>query len=141
MPLKRTPRKLAARLLLYLGIALAALALCAFAAWVFIATGTNPPASRWGAFAVFTPFVFWFVARQCRRYWRRLSFWLTAAALLAAHVGLFAFVLTRYPEWPPVWFAPVSIVEIGLLILVLDKLLGGGHSRLRRNHRQSERSH
>jgi hypothetical protein len=120
--LNPTPRQVAARLPLYVGLALAVLLACGLVTWALVATGLQLPPRRWGAFAVFTPFVFWFVVRQSRRHWRRASFWLAAAGLLACHIGLFALVLTEYPEWPPVWFAPVSIVEVGILSVALDRL-------------------
>lgn len=133
MPLKQKHR-IGKRVLIDLGVGLAIIGAAALLLVFTFATGIRVP-SRWVAFLFFTPFIFWFVARQCRRCWHQLSFWLAIMALLAAHIGLFTFVLTRYPEWPPVWFAPISIVEIGLLSIALDKLMredGVNHARGKR---------
>ena len=118
------------RLLVDVGVGLGIITAAALLLVFSIVTGKGVP-SRWGAFAVFTPFVFWFVVRQSRRHWHQPSFWLATTVLLVAHIGLFVFVLTRYPDWPPIWFAPVSIVEVGLFSLTLDKLVARGWRRHR----------
>lgn len=96
--------------LLYIGIALAVLAV--FAAVIVLSKGTVGRLSgAWMGLVVFTFGLFWVVVRQSREYWRRPGFWLAITGLLALHVLAFISVLRVYPQWREIWFVPVVVVE------------------------------
>jgi hypothetical protein len=82
------------------------------------------PSVRWWSLAGTTALVFWAVVKQFRHHWHRLSFWLEIAGLLAAHLSAYTVVLLRVPRWRLVWFVPASVVEGGVLVLVLAKVAG-----------------
>jgi hypothetical protein len=118
-----TLRKIAQRLFLYVGIALAVLAV--FAAAIVLskgAVGCVPGA--WMALAVFTCGLFWVTIKQSRAYWRRLGFWLAIVGLLVVHLLVFVAILRAYPQWRQIWFVPVVIVEGGLFWAILYLLFG-----------------
>jgi hypothetical protein len=75
---------------------------------------------------IYTPIVFWYVARQYRRLWRRPSFWLTLSGLLVLHLLAFTLVLRNYPV-RPFWFMMIAIVEVALIPIVLDLVLPRPH--------------
>ncbi len=81
------------------------------------------PAVRWWSLAGTTALIFWAVVKQFRHHWHRLSFWLKVAGLLAIHLLAYAVLLSRFPEWRLLWFVPLSVVEGGLLVLVLGRFV------------------
>jgi O-antigen/teichoic acid export membrane protein len=96
---------------------------------LYAAIGPFPwmPSVRWWSLAGTTAIVFWVAVKQYRRYWRRFSFWLNVSGLLAIHVLIYTLVLLRVPEWRLLWFVPPSVVEAGLLVLILHKLVEHSH--------------
>ena len=116
-----TLAKIARKILLYVGLAIAALVVFAQLALVSIRTGIMIP-GRWFGLAFWTPFLFWWVLKPLKRYWKRRSFWLAVSSLLMLHFLGFSAALLRYPAWPLIWFAPCSIVEAGVFTVVLIKL-------------------
>jgi hypothetical protein len=111
----------ARRLLLYVGIALAALAAFALIFALSIRTGIVIP-GRWIGLVMWTAIVFGVVVRARRKYWTLPIFWLAVAGLLIIHLLAFALVLNTYPQWRPLWFIPVAIGEAAMLGAVLDTL-------------------
>lgn len=100
--------------------------LCLAAAIIaYAAVGPFPwvPAVRWWSLAGTTVIVFWVAVKQYRRHWHEISFWLKVAALLAVHVLAYTVVLLMLPDWRLLWFVPPSVVEAGLLVLVLNRLV------------------
>jgi len=85
------------------------------------------PSFRWLQLAVFTAIVFGDLVRQFRRSWRQLTFWLCTGALLAAHIGIYAVLFIRVTEWRVIWFLPLSIAELVVLLWLFDAL-GYGHA-------------
>lgn len=115
--------------LLYLGLALIGLAVITLAIVLSIRMGIVIP-SRWLGLAFWTPALFWWITKPLKRHWRRPAFWGALIGLLVLHLLALTAVLLRYPRWPLVWFAPVSIVEAALFTVILIKLFDGGdHSR------------
>jgi hypothetical protein len=80
------------------------------------------PSVRWWGLAVITGLLFGMVANQYRPYWRRRSFWLTLGGLIAVHLCAWTLVLLRASQWGLLWFVPPGMVEVGLIVLLLDKL-------------------
>jgi len=113
--------KVVQRFLLYVGIALAVLAV--FAVAIVLSKGAKVPGA-WIALAVFTSGLFWVTIRQSRAYWRRLGFWLAIAGLLVVHLLVFVVVLRAYPQWRGIWFMPLVIIEGGLFGAILYLLFG-----------------
>jgi hypothetical protein len=115
--------KIAQRLLLYVGIALAVLV--GFAAAIVLSKGAKI-SGDWIALAVYTSGLFWITLRQSRGYWRIPSFWFAIAGLLIVHLLAFVALLRAYPEWRGIWFWPIVIVEGGLFGEILYLLFGNG---------------
>lgn len=121
------------RLLAYVGIGLVLATLLFVAGWYGASKGINGPPVRWIGLVCITPIVFWYPAREYRRYWHRLAFWLTLASMVTLHIIGFAALLTRFPGWRLLWFVPTTLIEGWAVILVLDATLRFGHGR-RGNH-------
>ena len=83
----------------------------------------------WIGFAGYTGLLFWVVARQGRPHWYRRNFWLVILAFLAIHCFVFANMLRVYPEWRPIWFWPITIVEAAVLGAILEWLFPEKHAR------------
>lgn len=116
--------KLGTRFLLYVAIALGVLAACALFIAIAVYTGhAQRLPVGWFGLAGFTPLVFWVVVKSLKRHWKRLTFWFAVAALLVLHLFVFVAILLHFPEWPLLWFIPVSFVEAGLFVMALGKLL------------------
>ncbi|MGA7633607.1 MAG: hypothetical protein WCB11_22830 [Terriglobales bacterium] len=73
--------------------------------------------------AFWTGFLIWFVCRQERRYLRYGTFWMALAGLLAFHVAAFVVILRSYPEWRPVWFMFVVIIEAPLMTTAVEAVV------------------
>lgn len=119
------------RCLLYVGLALIFLAVFTLLAVLSVHTGIVVP-RRWAGLVFWTPFLFWWVVKPLKRHWKRPAFWWAVSGLLILHLLALCAVLVHYPQWPLVWFVPVSIVEAGLYTVVLIKLFD--HTRGRVSH-------
>jgi hypothetical protein len=75
--------KIVQRFLLYIGIALAVLAV--FAVAVMLSKGAKV-SSEWIGLAVYTSGLFWVTISISRKYWHCPSFWLVIAGLLLVHL-------------------------------------------------------
>ncbi len=113
--------KIVQRFLLYVGIALAALAVIAVC--IVLSHGAKVP-SAWLALAVFTTGLFWVTIRRSRIYWNRLGFWFAITGLFVVHLLVFVAALRAYPQWRGIWFMPVVIIEGGLFGAILYLLFG-----------------
>lgn len=120
-----TPKRV---LVLMLKIILLIMAGIAVAAALLFYAAVGPfawiPSVRWWSLAGTTVLVFWAVVKQFRRHWQRVSFWVEVGGLLGIHLFAYTILLLRVPEWRLLWFVPVSVVEGGLLVLVLAKVAG-----------------
>ena len=81
------------------------------------------PSIRWWSLAGTTAVVFWVAVKQYRRHWHRPSFWLKVSGLLALHLLAYVVILIKVPEWRLLWFVPPSVIEGGVLVLLLDKFI------------------
>jgi hypothetical protein len=99
----------------------------ALAAAILLYAAVGPfawmPSVRWSSLAGTTIIIFWVAVRQYRKYWRRFSFWLNVTGLLIIHLFVYTLVMLKVPEWRLLWFVPPSVVETGVLVLVLHKLI------------------
>jgi apolipoprotein N-acyltransferase len=124
MPLSQSAiGKIARRSLLYIGLALAALAVIGLLIAISVHTGTVFTGG-WIGLMVYAAGLFWVTIRQSREYWQRPSFWLAIAGLLVVHLLAFVVILRAYPQWRMIWFMPVVIVEGGLFGTTLYLLFG-----------------
>jgi len=118
--------KVVQRLFLYIGIALAVLAV--FAVVIVLIKGPKI-SGEWIGLGVYTSGLFWVIIRQSREYWRRPGFWLAIAGLLVVHLLVFLAILRAHPQWRMIWFMPIVIVEGGLFGGILYLLFGGRKHR------------
>ena len=113
------------RLLFYLFIAIAFLIAFAliFALMVRLGMiGNGVPRVGWFGLAAFTPIVFWNVIKPLKRHWKRVAFWSTVGALLLLHLAAFVQLLLHFPQFPLLWFIPLSMFEGALFWLILERL-------------------
>ena len=80
------------------------------------------PPVRWSVFVIFTALIFWDVVVDHRRNWRRAMFWLSLLGLFTFHTMGYALVLTKVVEFRAIWFLPISIAELVLLLQILRAL-------------------
>lgn len=112
------------RILLYVGLAVAFLLAFALVFALSVRTGVVFP-GRWVALVMWTAIIFAVLVRRRHEYWGRVKFWLAIGGMLVVHALAFTAVMKSYPEWRPIWFAPTSIVEAGLLGMLLNSLFRG----------------
>jgi len=115
--------KIVRRALLYIGLALAALAVIGLLIAISVHTGT-PFTGGWIGLVVYTSGLFLVTIRQTREHWHREGYWLAMGGLLVVHLLAFIAILRAYPEWRMIWFLPVVIVEGGLFGAILYLLFG-----------------
>ena len=125
-------RRLSERLWIFLSeglklltIAVGCLVVFGIAFFVWVKTGLirfHIPA-RWFGLFYWTCALLWVILRQCKGDLRRVKFWVVLLALLALHVGGFAFVLRSYPEWRAAWFVPIFLIEGSLLMAALHGIV------------------
>jgi len=124
------------RLLLYIGLALAALAAFALFFALSIRLGILDKVNGWFkggwvGFLVYTAGLFWITVRQSRRRWSHWSFWLAAAGLLTIHCLAFVAILRAYPDWRVIWFWPITVCEAGAFGGILAWLFPEKHRKPR----------
>jgi hypothetical protein len=120
--------KIVRRLLLYVGLALAGLAVIVLIIVVSNYTGIKPP-ERWVALAYWTLVLLIAGARVYREHWRHPELWLAMVGLLAIHLLAFVVILRSYPEWRAVWFGFTSLGELVFFRWILDAVLAHSRSR------------
>lgn len=129
-----TVSKVLRRLPIYLGLALAALAVMTLVVAVSIHFGLSGYLSGgWIGFVGYTGLLFWTVVRMSKQHWHHRSFWPVIAVLLTAHCYVFVSILRVYPEWRVIWFWPVTVVEAGVIGGTLEWLYPERHERRRRD--------
>jgi hypothetical protein len=103
------------RLLLYIGLAVAALTVFALFFALSIHLGiTDKITGGWIGFVGYTGLLFLITVRQSKRRWPHWSFWLVIACLLTIHSLAFVAILRIYPEWRMIWFWPTTVAEAGM---------------------------
>lgn len=90
----------------------------------YVENRDNPmmPAGRWMGWIGYTVLLGVFVARDHRRHWNRVSFWLALAGLLAVHTALYGVAFQAVRVWRAIWFLPISIAEYPVFLLALHWL-------------------
>ena len=106
-----------------MGFVLAFFAVCDLAIAFSLRTGTEL-SGGWFGLVGYTGVLFWVMAVRWREYWNRPRFWITVAGLLVIHLLGFGVILERYPGWRMIWFAPIIIVEAGIISTIFSALLG-----------------
>jgi hypothetical protein len=115
--------RLTRRHIIELGVeVLVALALVA-AAIFYAEIGPFPwmPSVRWWMLATTTATLVWLAAKQYRAHRRRLSFWLTLAALVAIHVSVWSVMILRTESFGLLWFVVAAPVEGAVVVFTLEK--------------------
>jgi hypothetical protein len=123
VPVKRILRSVVRRGLQLIGLVVAGVVV-AIVVGASVEYGDSPwlPSSRWLALIPYTVLVFGASIREFRLSWNRVSFWLCVAALVISHVGIYAVILIKAAEWRLIWFAPLSIAEVPLIVFILYSL-------------------
>jgi hypothetical protein len=86
------------------------------------ARGHWVPGLEWPFLSIFTVLTFVIPIREFRPSWKRRSFWLTIAGLVAVHLFAYSMALMRIAEWRIAWFVIVGAIEIPLIGQVLRML-------------------
>ena len=106
-------------------IAVGCLVIFAIAFFVWVKTGLlryNIPA-RWFGLFYWTCFLVWFICRQLKRDLKRAKFWVALLAFVAIHVGAFVVILRGYPEWRPIWFMLIALIEWPLIGIAVQSIV------------------
>jgi hypothetical protein len=111
------------RSFLYLGLAIGSLIIFTLIFALSVRTHTTIPA-RWVMLAVFTAVLAFGIIKASRKYWTHVSFWLICTCALTIHVAIFIYLLPLYPEFKPVWFLPIIVVEAGIFGVICNMMLG-----------------
>ncbi len=107
------------RILLYIGLALAALTVFALFFALTVHLGITEKVNSWFkggwiGFVAYTALLFWITVRQSRRRWHHWSFWFAIGCLLTIHCLAFVAILRIYLDWRVIWFWPITVVEAGI---------------------------
>jgi xanthine/uracil permease len=78
---------------------------------------------RWIMLAAFAGVLMFVLVKTHRDDWGRPVFWLICAGVLVAHLAVFIPVLRAYPEFRPIWWVPVVVVEGGFFGPICDTVL------------------
>ncbi len=135
-PKGRTLGWVVRRLVLYIGLAFASLAVFALFFALTSKLGVTDKINGWFrggwiGFLVFTALLFWVTVRQSRRRWGHRSFWLAIACLLTIHCLAFVAILRIYPDWRAIWFWPITVVEAGVFGVTLAWLFPERQARIK----------
>jgi hypothetical protein len=99
------------RSFLYLGLALAGLAVVT----LVVLTGKRYHISvpfQWIYLAVFTGALTYGIFKTSWEYCRRVSFWLLYLVSISVHLGAFIYLINLYPEFKPIWYIPIVLMEL-----------------------------
>jgi hypothetical protein len=121
MPLKMTFGQIVPRILLYLGLAFASLAILAIVFAVRVHTGIVIP-GQWVGLTTFTVVLIVATVQGSRQYWRDLAFWFILAGLLCLHSFAFILILRNFPDFRIIWHVPIVVFEAGIFGGVYDLL-------------------
>ena len=122
---KPAPRSFGNRILVDVALGMGIVVAAVLFALLSIYTGKTIPIG-WLGLGGFTPLLLWLVIRSQRRHWKRLEFWLAMTGLAVLHVLAFVAILMHYPQWPLLWFVPVTLLEAGVFIVILGKVFDDG---------------
>jgi hypothetical protein len=120
---KMTIARVIRRSLFYVGLALAGLAIFTLIFALSVRTHTSIP-GRWVMLATFTVLLGFGIIKPSRKYWARTSFWFICAGAIALHLVAFIYLLGVYPDFKPLWFLPIVIIEATIFGVVCSMILG-----------------
>src|SRR5262249_24778113 len=86
------------------------------------------PDRVWVQLAVFSVITAAALIHAFRRRWRRAWFWMSFVGVMLIRTGVYVALLHRFPDWPVVLFAVVTVIEVQVLLVVLYWLNYGGAS-------------
>lgn len=78
----------------------------------------------WIPLGLFTCFIFGYLVAVYKRLWGAWRFWLALGALLILHLLAYVVLLERTGGWPMAWFAVASTLELFVLFIAIDRLVG-----------------
>lgn len=90
---------------------------------VYVPEGARP-SRKWAEFALYTCFMFIFLAKFYWRIRRRLKLWLIMLAASVVHVSVFVPLLYRIENWASVAYLLLLPVEIMIIAIVVKLALG-----------------
>jgi hypothetical protein len=134
-PTRLTARRIVQRLPLYFALALGGIAVVVVLLAIQIYFGIGEISAGWWGFVSFSGAFFWIVVRGSRPLWIRSGFWLLLVAFLVIHCSVFVAILRAYPDWRPIWFVPIVIVEAQILDVMCVLLFREKRARKRRPER------
>lgn len=79
---------------------------------------------KWYGLAANTALVFIVLAYWFRERWRKLSFWICFAVVLAIHFAVYCAILRRADHWPLTYFGMVDIVEWVAFGAIFSRIAG-----------------
>jgi hypothetical protein len=77
------------------------------------------PSARVVGVVAFSVFVFGFLVTEYSRSWRSPSFWLWISVLLTFHLIGYSLLFRVVEQWPTIWFALITTVEVPMLSALL----------------------
>lgn len=125
------------RALLYVGLAITALAVFTLIFFLTVHTHTSVD-FRWVAFAMFTGLLVGVIIKLSPGYRARPAFWLLLFGFMSIHSALFVLIIDRAVDFRPIWYVPVVIAEAYIFGLLSSALLRSNRVRTRkRRHNDS----
>jgi len=126
-----TLARIAARIMLYIGLAIGGILVLALALYVSVQENLHIP-KKWIALTFFTGVLLFAIMKVYRPYWGRLGFWLLSVGILLVHLAIFIPLLMSYPEFRPAWYVPAVTAEVVAVGAIFGALLDGPHKDSRR---------
>ncbi len=97
------------RILLYLGLAFASLAvLPCYLLSTFTLASMIP--GQWIGLATFTVVLIVATIQSSKKYWRDVSYWFILAGLVCLHSLAFILILRNFPDFRMIWYVPIVVV-------------------------------
>ncbi len=115
-------RTIIRRFFAYVGLAVASLAILSIAFALIVRSRLSVP-FQWVYLAIFTGVLAFGIVKPSRKYWPRVSFWFTGAAALTAHLAVFIPLVFHFPDFKPIWYVPIVIVETGIFGMICEIML------------------
>jgi hypothetical protein len=90
---------------------------------VYVPEGKGPD-RKWTEFALYSFFLFVFLAKFYWRIHARLKLWLAMLAALVLHVCVYVPLLSRIEHWPSIAYPILMTIEAVLIIIAFKLTLG-----------------
>jgi hypothetical protein len=109
---------------LFLYVLIGLLVLVAIGMYVVYVPENKEPDRKWTEFALYSSFLFIFLAKFYWRIRRHVKLWLVLLAALVLHVSAYVPLLARIKNWPPITDPVLMTVEAVLIVIALRLILG-----------------